>query len=162
VLADGHDVHVVVHQGGHAVALGQAVAHRVAVPAGHDRWVDGLAGGELDRSRQPDAHAPHGVTPPADLVQQPVEGLLGGFAGVSAQVGDGLEFQAITAVMLGGVVLGGGRGSVVAAIAGALTLEALFTLLNLLGVSGALEDAVEGLIIIAAVAFAAFRLRADR
>ena len=88
--------------------------------------------------------------------------LLGGFAGVSAQVGDGLEFQAITAVVLGGVVLGGGRGSVVAAIAGALTLEALFTLLNLLGVSGALEDTVEGLIIIAAVAFAAFRLRSDR
>jgi ribose transport system permease protein len=88
--------------------------------------------------------------------------LLGGFAGVSAQVGDGLEFQAITAVVLGGVVLGGGRGSVVAAIAGALTLEALFTLLNLLGVAGALEDAVEGVIIIAAVAFAAFRLRSDR
>mgnify|MGYP006198809477 FL=1 len=88
--------------------------------------------------------------------------LLGGFAGVSAQVGDGLEFQAITAVVLGGVVLGGGRGSVVAAIAGALTLEALFTLLNLLGVSGAWEATVEGLIIIAAVAFAAFRLRADR
>ena len=88
--------------------------------------------------------------------------LLGGFAGVSAQVGEGLEFQAITAVVLGGVVLGGGRGSVVAAIAGALTLEALFTLLNLLGVSGALEDTVEGLIIIAAVAFAAFRLRSDR
>jgi len=88
--------------------------------------------------------------------------LLGGFGGVSAQVGDGLEFQAITAVVLGGVVLGGGRGSVVAAIAGALTLEALFTLLNLLGVSGALEDAVEGLIIIAAVAFASYRLRSDR
>jgi ribose transport system permease protein len=88
--------------------------------------------------------------------------LLGGFAGVSAQVGQGLEFQAITAVVLGGVVLGGGRGSVVAAIAGALTLEALFTLLNLLGVAGALEDAVEGVIIIAAVAFAAYRLRSDR
>jgi ribose transport system permease protein len=88
--------------------------------------------------------------------------LLGGFAGVSAQVGDGLEFEAITAVVLGGVVLGGGRGSVVAAVAGALTLEALFTLLNLLGLSAALQDGVEGLIIIAAVAFAAFRLRPDR
>jgi len=88
--------------------------------------------------------------------------LLGGFAGVSAQVGDGLEFEAITAVVLGGVVLGGGRGSVVAAVAGALTLEALFTLLNLLGLSAALQDAVEGLIIVAAVAFAAFRLRPDR
>ncbi|RAY14545.1 ABC transporter permease [Actinomadura craniellae] len=84
--------------------------------------------------------------------------LLGGFAGVSAQIGQGLEFQAITAVVLGGVVLGGGRGSVVAAMAGALTLEALFTLLNLHGISGALEFTVQGVIIIAAVAVGAVRL----
>jgi ribose transport system permease protein len=88
--------------------------------------------------------------------------LLGGFAGVSAQVGQGLEFEAITAVVLGGVVLGGGRGSVVAAMAGALTLEALFTWLNLQGISGALEDTVQGVIIIAAVAFASYRLRGTR
>ena len=88
--------------------------------------------------------------------------LLGGFAGVSAQVGQGLEFSAITAVVLGGVVLGGGRGTVLAAMAGALTLEALFTLLNLYGVSGALEDTVQGIIIIAAVAFASYRLRGAR
>jgi len=84
--------------------------------------------------------------------------LLGGFAGVSAQVGQGLEFQAITAVVLGGVALGGGRGSVVAAMAGAFTLEALFTLLNLYGISGALEFAVQGVIIIAAVAASSVRL----
>ncbi|MDP4501724.1 ABC transporter permease [Nonomuraea turcica] len=84
--------------------------------------------------------------------------LLGGFAGVSAQVGQGLEFSAITAVVLGGVVLGGGRGSVVAAMAGAFTLEALFTLLNLYGISGALEFTVQGVIIIAAVAAGAVRL----
>ena len=83
--------------------------------------------------------------------------LLGGFAGVSAQVGQGLEFSAITAV-----VLGGGRGTVLAAMAGALTLEALFTLLNLYGVSGALEDTVQGIIIIVAVAFASYRLRGAR
>ena len=88
--------------------------------------------------------------------------LLGGFAGVSAQVGEGLEFEAITAVVLGGVALGGGRGTVLAAMAGALTLEALFTLLNLQGVSGALEDAVQGVIIIVAVAFASYRLRGAR
>jgi len=88
--------------------------------------------------------------------------LLGGFAGVSAQVGEGLEFEAITAVVLGGVALGGGRGTVLAAMAGALTLEALFTLLNLRGVSGALEDTVQGVIIIAAVAFASYRLRGSR
>ncbi|MEW5626792.1 ABC transporter permease [Streptomyces hydrogenans] len=78
--------------------------------------------------------------------------LLGGFAGVSAKVGEGLEFQAITAVVLGGVVLGGGRGSAVAAIAGAFTLQALFTLLNLHGISGALEYTVQGLILVIAVA----------
>jgi ribose transport system permease protein len=88
--------------------------------------------------------------------------LLGGFAGVSAQVGQGMEFEAITAVVLGGVALGGGRGTVLAAMAGALTLEALFTLLNLKGVSGALEDTVQGIIIIAAVAFASYRLRGTR
>ncbi|MEU3479625.1 ABC transporter permease [Streptomyces sp. NPDC033754] len=86
--------------------------------------------------------------------------LLGGFAGVSAQVGQGLEFQAITAVVLGGVVLGGGRGSVVAAIAGAFTLEALFTLLNLYGISGALESAVQGVILIAAIALGSLTLPA--
>ncbi|HLU70897.1 MAG TPA: ABC transporter permease [Nonomuraea sp.] len=84
--------------------------------------------------------------------------LLGGFAGVSAQVGQGLEFSAITAVVLGGVTLGGGRGSVPAAMAGAVTLEALFTLLNLYGVSGALEFTVQGVIIIAAIAAGAVRL----
>ncbi|KOG34738.1 MULTISPECIES: ABC transporter permease [Streptomyces] len=78
--------------------------------------------------------------------------LLGGFAGVSAKVGEGLEFQAITAVVLGGVALGGGRGSAVAAIAGAFTLQALFTLLNLYGISGALEFTVQGLILVLAVA----------
>ncbi|MEU7915890.1 ABC transporter permease [Microbispora bryophytorum] len=84
--------------------------------------------------------------------------LLGGFAGVSAQVGQGLEFQAITAVVLGGVVLGGGRGTVIAAMAGAFTLEALFTLLNLYGVSGALKFTVQGVVLIAAVAAGAIRL----
>jgi ribose transport system permease protein len=88
--------------------------------------------------------------------------LLGGFAGVSAQVGEGLEFEAITAVVLGGVALGGGRGTVLAAMAGALTLEALFTLLNLRGVSGALEDTVQGIIIIVAVSFASYRMRGTR
>lgn len=81
--------------------------------------------------------------------------LLGGFAGVSAQAGIGLEFEAITAVVLGGVALGGGRGSVIAAMAGALILRALFVLLNLLGISGSLESTVQGLIIVAAVAYAA-------
>lgn len=85
--------------------------------------------------------------------------LIGGYAGVTAQVGAGLEFTAITAVVLGGVVLGGGRGTVPAAIAGALTLEALFTLFNQLSVPSTLRPTVQGAIIIAAVAFAALPRR---
>ncbi|MBE7702083.1 ABC transporter permease [Oerskovia sp. Sa1BUA8] len=85
--------------------------------------------------------------------------LIGGYAGVTAQVGEGLEFMAITAVVLGGVVLGGGRGSVVAAMAGALTLDALFTLFNQLSLPSTIRPAVQGVIIIAAVAYAAMPRR---
>ena len=87
--------------------------------------------------------------------------LIGGFAGVSAQVGEGLEFTVITAVVLGGVVLGGGKGTVIAAMAGALTIEALFTLFNQMALPATLRPTVQGVIIIAAVAYAAKR-RATR
>ncbi|MET7400041.1 ABC transporter permease [Dactylosporangium sp. NPDC005572] len=83
--------------------------------------------------------------------------LLGGYSGVSFQAGAGLEFGAITAVVLGGVVLGGGRGSVAGAMLGALTLETLFALMNFYGVSGALKSTVQGVIILAAVAVASMR-----
>ncbi|KOX08187.1 ABC transporter permease [Micromonospora sp. NRRL B-16802] len=83
--------------------------------------------------------------------------LLGGYSGVSFQAGVGLEFGAITAVVLGGVVLGGGRGSVVGAMLGALTLETLFALMNFTGVSGALRSTVQGAIILLAVAVSSLR-----
>jgi len=88
--------------------------------------------------------------------------LLVGYAGVHPSVGRGYEFTAITAVVLGGVVLGGGRGWVVAAAAGAFALEALFTLLNFAGVPSTYRDAVQGAIIILAVAYAATTIRARR
>ncbi len=79
--------------------------------------------------------------------------LLVGFAGVHPSVGQGYEFTAITAVVLGGVVLGGGRGTVLGALTGAFTLEALFTLLNFTTVPATMRDAIQGAIIIAAVAY---------
>ncbi|MCD2440925.1 ABC transporter permease [Agromyces sp. SYSU K20354] len=88
--------------------------------------------------------------------------LLVGYAGVHPSVGRGYEFIAITAVVLGGVVLGGGRGWVVAAVAGAFALEALFTLLNFAGIPSTWRDAVQGVIIILAVAYAATTFRARR
>ncbi|GAB1818848.1 ABC transporter permease [Herbidospora sp. RD11066] len=134
-----------------AVLLMRADFGRTLVAAGDNERAAHLSGVRVDRARII-AFALSGLSAAVAGI------LLGGFAGVSAQVGQSLEFQAITAVVLGGVVLGGGRGSVVAAIAGAFTLEALFTLLNLHGISGALEYAVQGVIIIAAVAAGGLRL----
>jgi ribose transport system permease protein len=85
--------------------------------------------------------------------------MLGGFGGVSVDVGRGLELQAIAACVVGGVQLMGGRGTVVGAVAGALTLTALFTLLTLLGLQQPLKETAQGLILIAAVAFGAWRRR---
>ncbi|QDY70417.1 ABC transporter permease [Qingshengfaniella alkalisoli] len=83
--------------------------------------------------------------------------LLGGFAGVSTDVGAGYELQAITAAVLGGAQLLGGRGSVPAALGGALALTAIFTLLNFLGLPQPVRQVVQGLILIAAVALAMHR-----
>ncbi len=88
--------------------------------------------------------------------------LLGGRGGVSIEAGTGLEMQSIAAAVLGGTMLLGGRGSIPAAMTGALALELLFTLLNLLGLPKPLRDAVQGLIIIAAVAYAAYSMRRTR
>src|SRR5690349_24570863 len=85
--------------------------------------------------------------------------LLAGFAGLSQDAGAGYEFQAITAVVLAGAVLGGGRGTTVATVGGVLTLQALFTLLNLLGFAKPLRDSAEGLLVIAAGAYTAYRAR---
>jgi ribose transport system permease protein len=85
--------------------------------------------------------------------------LLGGFGGVSVDVGLGLELQAIAACVVGGVQLMGGRGTLVGAVAGALTLTALFTLLTLLGLPQPLKETAQGLILIAAVAIGAWRRR---
>lgn len=88
--------------------------------------------------------------------------ILVGSAGVHQNTGRGYEFIAITAVVLGGVVLGGGRGWVGGAVAGAFALEALFMLLNFTPVPSTYRDAIQGVIIIAAVAYAAVTFRSRR
>jgi len=86
--------------------------------------------------------------------------LLVGYAGVSSlTVGQGYEFQSISAVVLGGVALAGGRGSLWGAIAGALTLQALFALMNFLSLPLPIRLTVQGVIIIGAVAFASSRMK---
>jgi ribose transport system permease protein len=88
--------------------------------------------------------------------------LLVGYAGVHPSVGQGYEFTAITAVVLGGVLLGGGRGWVLSAAMGAISLELLFTLLTALGVESTWRSTVQGIIIILAVAVAGRAWQAGR
>ncbi|MFD7122541.1 ABC transporter permease [Streptomyces sp. NPDC059922] len=134
--------------GAAAVLLMRSDFGRTLVATGDSERAAALAGVRVPRARII-AFVLSGVAAAIAAV------LVGGFSGVSAQAGRGYEFEAITAVVLGGVVLGGGRGSVVAAMAGAFSLQALFTLLNLQGVSGALESTVQGCIVIAAVGLGA-------
>jgi ribose transport system permease protein len=79
--------------------------------------------------------------------------MIGGYGGVNVTIGEGFEMQAIAACVVGGVLLGGGKGSILNAIFGAFTLQAIVNLLNLLGLPKPYTDAVQGLIIIGAVAY---------
>ena len=82
--------------------------------------------------------------------------MVGGYGGTSILAGEGMEFQSVSAAVIGGALLLGGKGSVPEVAVGGLTLEAIFSLLNLLGLPKPFRDAVQGLIIIGAVAYAAF------
>src|SRR5690606_40268407 len=66
-----------------------------------------------------------------------------------------MELTAITAVVPGGVLLGRRRGWVVGAMAGALTYQLLSRLLVQLDAPSTLNPTIQGVIIIAAVAYAA-------
>ena len=81
--------------------------------------------------------------------------MMAGYGGVNVTIGEGLEMQAIAACVIGGVLLGGGKGSVINVIFGAFTLQAIVNLLNQLGLPKPYTDAVQGLIIIGVVAYAA-------
>jgi len=81
--------------------------------------------------------------------------MIGGYGGVNVTIGEGLEMQAIAACVIGGVLLGGGKGNVINAAFGAFTLQAIVNLLNQLGLPKPYTDVVQGTIIIGVVAFAA-------
>jgi ribose transport system permease protein len=78
-----------------------------------------------------------------------------GYGGVNVTIGEGMEMQAIAACVIGGAMLGGGKGNVINVIFGAFTLQAIVNLLNQLGLPKPYTDAVQGLIIIGVVAYSA-------
>jgi ribose transport system permease protein len=81
--------------------------------------------------------------------------LIAGYGGVNVTIGEGMEMQAIAGCVIGGVLLGGGKGSVFNVVFGAFTLQAIVNLLNQLGLPKPYTDAVQGLIIIGVVAYSA-------
>lgn len=70
---------------------------------------------------------------------------------VPADLGTGYEIQAISAAIIGGASLMGGRGRVLGAILGALTLALAINIINLAGVPSSFQKIVIGAILLLAV-----------
>lgn len=70
---------------------------------------------------------------------------------VPADLGTGYEIQAISAAIIGGASLMGGRGRVLGAVLGALTLALAINIINLAGVPSSFQKIVIGVILILAV-----------
>lgn len=70
---------------------------------------------------------------------------------VPADLGNGYEIQAIAAAVIGGAALSGGRGRILGAVLGAITLAATINLINLVGVPSSYQRIVIGAILIFAV-----------
>jgi ribose transport system permease protein len=70
---------------------------------------------------------------------------------VPADLGNGFEIQAIAAAVIGGAALTGGRGRILGAILGAITLAATVNLINLVGVPSSYQKIVIGAILVVAV-----------
>lgn len=76
-----------------------------------------------------------------------------------AVIGDGRLFAAVTAVVIGGTALTGGEGGVFNTLVGVLIVTVLANGMILLGVSPYIQQSVQGLMIIAAVALSLDRVR---
>ncbi len=77
--------------------------------------------------------------------------LLGRVGAVQNDMGIGIEFTVITAVVLGGTQLSGGRGSIVGSLLGAILLVMINNGLNLIHVSPYIYDIVRGSVLVGAV-----------
>lgn len=77
--------------------------------------------------------------------------LAGNLASASPDLGRGYELDVIAAVILGGVALSGGRGSIPGVILGALLMAHLSNAFVLLGISSHWQVVTKGLVIVLAV-----------
>ncbi len=97
---------------------------------------------------------------PVKLSVYVISGLLATIAGLitvsrmglgDPVVGEGFELDSITAVVLGGTSLFGGRGTLVGTLAGVLILGLINNIMNLLNISVWYQQLIKGVIILVAV-----------
>ena len=81
------------------------------------------------------------------------------FNQVPSNAGLGMEMKVITAVVVGGTAITGGRGSIQGTLLGVILLGVISPALTFLGFSAYWERAIQGLIILSAVGFDAVRSR---
>ncbi|RDG33429.1 ABC transporter permease [Oceanispirochaeta sp. M1] len=74
-------------------------------------------------------------------------------------IGQGYDFQAVTAIILGGMSLSGGRGSMIGVFGGVFTLGLISNILTLFGVGTFTQKMITGVIFITVVAVNARSLR---
>lgn len=77
-------------------------------------------------------------------------------AGTSV-IGNGLEFDVIAAVIIGGTSLAGGRGSIIGTMIGVLFVQVLANALVLYGVGSSAQDVVRGGVVLVAVLLSNFQ-----
>jgi rhamnose transport system permease protein len=89
-----------------------------------------------------------------------ISGTLAGIAGViwasqyatiNSTAANGLELQVVAAVVVGGVAIFGGSGSIVGAALGALLLQTINSALNTVGVSSLWTEAIAGFLLVLAI-----------
>ena len=90
-----------------------------------------------------------------------ISGALSGLAGIlyasrwgfvnPSNTGSGFEFQVIAAVVIGGVSINGGVGTVAGTVLGVLLLGCVSAALPLLGIPGTTQSAIYGAVILVAL-----------
>lgn len=73
--------------------------------------------------------------------------------------GEGYDFKAVTAVVIGGMTLAGGRGTIIGVLGGTLVIGLMNNIMTLLGIGTFSQDMIRGAIFILVVATNAISLR---